>query len=368
VIKNLRYLERSKPRFRSGFYYSNEGYMTAGEVVAAASGMDWEEFIETHIFDQLGMTSATTSSTDFWDDEYLDTIREDIGIEDAKVDNIVMGHFYKEDTPQPGPWWDPDLAAPAASICMSIQDWAKWIQLMLGKGNYEGKRLIKSKVIDEMQTAQILLPKFWINMTKAFDPAKAMGLGWFVGDYRGRKFLSHGGGSSGCLSYHLLMPEEKLGVAVLANSWAPNRLPWALPFKVLDAYLGGSERDWSSEVLQGVKARTKQMKAWGSVKMNRVEGTNPSLPISEYVGTYLYKSRFEQKIAMENDVLVMSDCTGNVRDLEHWHYDTFRATARDPNMFTSAPLYINFILDTSGRVGELKVQGVVFKRSKARSK
>jgi CubicO group peptidase (beta-lactamase class C family) len=376
VLKNLRYFEPGKPRFRSEFIYSNEGYMTAGEVVAAASGMSWEEFIKTHIFDELGMNSATTKATDLWDDEYLNTMHEDIGIKDAKVSNIVMGHYYKEDTPLPMPWWNPDNAAPAASICMNIEDWVKWVQLMIGKGLYNGKRMLNSKVIEEMHTAQIVLGKWWINNT---PPIKwlvghgssslwAMGLGWWIGDYRGRKILSHGGGNSGCLSFHILMPEEKLGIAVLTNAWAPNRLPWALPFKILDAYLGGPDRDWSSEILQDVKVEMKRRKAWEKFMMKRVKETKPSLSISDYVGTYTYKSLFEQKITLENEMLVLSDCTGDVWDLEHWHYDTFRATARNPTFYTSSALYVNFVLDTTGRIAELKFQGVVFKRGKAQSK
>lgn len=102
--------------------------------------------------------------------------------------------------------------------------------------------------------------------------------------------------------------------------------------------------------------------------MKRAKETKPSLSFSDYVGTYTYRSLFELKITLENEMLVLLDCSGDVWDLEHWHYDTFRATARNPNFYTSSPLYVNFVLDTTGRIAELKFQGVVFKRGKTQSK
>jgi CubicO group peptidase (beta-lactamase class C family) len=44
--------------FRSGFIYQNVMYMIAGEVIAAASGMPWDQFVRTRIFAPMGMRSS----------------------------------------------------------------------------------------------------------------------------------------------------------------------------------------------------------------------------------------------------------------------------------------------------------------------
>ncbi|MGH9751387.1 MAG: serine hydrolase [Blastocatellia bacterium] len=47
--------------FRSTFQYQNIMFLTAGQVVGAASGSSWEEFTQKRIFDPLGMKSANFS-------------------------------------------------------------------------------------------------------------------------------------------------------------------------------------------------------------------------------------------------------------------------------------------------------------------
>lgn len=44
--------------FRSGYLYQNVMYAVAGEVIEAASGMAWDEFVRTRIFEPLGMTAT----------------------------------------------------------------------------------------------------------------------------------------------------------------------------------------------------------------------------------------------------------------------------------------------------------------------
>jgi CubicO group peptidase (beta-lactamase class C family) len=56
----LNRLRLVKPAYsiRSSFIYQNVMYIAAGEVIAAASGMPWSKFIQTRIFDPLGMRSS----------------------------------------------------------------------------------------------------------------------------------------------------------------------------------------------------------------------------------------------------------------------------------------------------------------------
>jgi CubicO group peptidase (beta-lactamase class C family) len=57
IIHNLRYL-KPVSGFRTKFDYDNLLYIVAGEVLARASKMSWEDFIETRIMQPLGMTGS----------------------------------------------------------------------------------------------------------------------------------------------------------------------------------------------------------------------------------------------------------------------------------------------------------------------
>ena len=103
-------------------------------------------------------------------------------------------------------------------------------------------------MIHEMQAPQIVIPLE--GTTAKYYPEAhfhAYGLGWFLSDYRGHKVVEHGGSIDGMRALVALLPEKKLGVVVLSNSWG-NRLPPALMYRIFDAYLGSPARDWSESI------------------------------------------------------------------------------------------------------------------------
>ncbi|OKS89424.1 serine hydrolase domain-containing protein [Mucilaginibacter polytrichastri] len=54
ILHRLR-LVKPQYGFRAGFVYQNIFYLAAGKVIEKASGMPWETFIKTRIFEPLGM-------------------------------------------------------------------------------------------------------------------------------------------------------------------------------------------------------------------------------------------------------------------------------------------------------------------------
>ncbi len=326
-LKRLRHLEISVylPRFRSGFLYNSViGYGVAGAVVAAASGMSWEDFVSERILRPLGMTSATTG--------------------------------------QGG-------SNPAGSMNANIQDTAKWIRLHLAKGLYKGTRLLSEEVIDEMLNPQELTNNEKFPLGAGSGNFWAYGLGWYLTDYRGRKVVMHGGGLH---SFIAMMPEENLGVAVLTNlpglpGWQSkilaNYIRVALPFWVFDAYLGTQKRDWSADLLAKAKAdRERNLLRDEKLKAQRKRGTQPSLPIESYVGAYAHPGYGQVNVTKEDGNLVLHWRGGNTVDLKHWHYDVFYIT--DDIVLD----FIVFAIDPAGRVQELSFVTEVFKRLSGDSK
>ncbi len=366
VLRRLRYLEPGKRRFRSRFVYCNECYLTAGEVVAVVSGMSYEDFVTSRILHPLGMTSATTTVHDLWDAAHLapclwcELHDRPVGFENARIENIVMPHVPGEGGPRPIAWRVVDNSAPAGSINASVEDAAKWVRFQLGKGVYEGERLVSAAVVDEMHKGHIIRPPAgWSRGGPGFGDFWAAGFGWFLTEYRGRKTVMHGGGIIGFGSFIAMMPEEHLGVVVLTNSRA-NLLPWALPFRVFDAYLGAPERDWSGELLSNQDAWLERREAQEQeIAAARVQGTTPSLPPGSYVGTYTHRAFGELTVTEERGTLVLRFPGARAGGLEHWHHDVYRVNWRDPPHSLD---FLTFALDPAGRVEELRIWDFMFER------
>jgi CubicO group peptidase (beta-lactamase class C family) len=193
----------------------------------------------------------------------------------------------------------------------NVEDVSKWLRLQLGKGVFESKRLLSEAVVDEMHMAQVLFGGPPSNFPVLPDESAhfwAYGLGWFLTDYRGRKLVMHWGASS---AFTALVPEENLGVAVLTNlptiTWLSpvdvhlNHLPSVLVLRVLEVFLGGPERDWSSEYLEKAEADSDPFRL---KDRTRVLGTKHSAPLGDYVGTYAHPAFGEVIVTEDSGALV----------------------------------------------------------------
>ena len=68
-------------------------------------------------------------------------------------------------------------------------------------------------------------------------------MGFGLREYKGRKIVRHFGAMPGFVSMFFLVPEEKLGIAILTNGDSQEAMA-ALHFQLLDRYLGGRSADW----------------------------------------------------------------------------------------------------------------------------
>ena len=166
----------------------------------------------------------------------------------------------------------------------------------------------------------------------------------------------HGGGFD---SFVAMMPEERLGVAVLTNlrgdpGTRANNLRVALPFWVFDAYLGAPQRDWSTDFLTKARAdRVRQQESVERQEAERERGTRPSLPLERYVGAYSHAALGEVRVGHDDEKLVLQFPGGGGGDLEHWRYDVFRVTWKG-----TQPIHdlVTFAIDAAGRVEELRIR------------
>ena len=184
---------RAKPTAKLGekFLYQNVMFAAAGEAVAKAQNTTWDKFIEKRIFKPLGMKASNT------------TVAETL-----KAKDYALGYTYNDATKETKhvPMREIIPAAPAGAINSTARDMAQWLRLMLGKGVFEGKRLVSEKSFNELISRQ----------HKVTDKI-GYGLGWFLRDWHGHKVVEHGGNIDGFNALVALMPDQKLGFVLLTN-------------------------------------------------------------------------------------------------------------------------------------------------------
>jgi len=168
--------------------YSNSGIATVGRVVEVVSGQPFERFLESRIFQPLGMKDSFI----FPPADKIDRI--------AMVYDLVDGKLKRAGTNILG--GDPGLyrkgarySGPEYAMYSTAQDLAAFYQMMLNGGALAGKRLLSKASVELMTTLH----------TGDIDPAghspgKGYGLAWtVVKDLRGTLHLEsmgtygHGG-------------------------------------------------------------------------------------------------------------------------------------------------------------------------------
>src|SRR5215210_1965628 len=111
-------------------------------------------------------------------------------------------------------------------------------------------------------------------------------LGVNVRDYRGRILLQHTGGLPGYVSKVAMIPELRLGVAVLTNQESGAAFE-SIVYRVLDHYLGAKAPDYPAVFERMVKRGLAQVRETEQkAAASRDSTSGPSLPLEGYTGTY----------------------------------------------------------------------------------
>ena len=306
-----------KPSYslRSSFVYQNVMYIMAGQVIAAASGMPWDRFVQTRIFDPLGMH-----------DTYPHASLVPAGA------NAATPHFrYGGDTVVAIRRGESRALGPAGDVWSSVSDMSRWMLFLLDSARVNGKRLLKPATYEELFTPQVMVPpdEFYPTAELTMPHWTTYGLGWFQQDYQGKMLDFHTGSLNGMVAIIGLVPDERFGVYVLSNL-DHVEVRHALMLKAVDLYLGNPPRDWSTELRALYDARhASGDSARVAAESRRIRGTKPSLPLSKYAG--VYEDPFIGRVRVTERAGKLRFEAGSTLkgDLEHWQYDRFRARYDD---------------------------------------
>jgi CubicO group peptidase (beta-lactamase class C family) len=343
IARRIRYIPLATS-FRSAYAYDNVLYLVAGEVIEAVSGKSWEDFVRTRILAKVGMTDSD--------------VRHSGATEGG---NVAGTHAEVNDTVRPVDPFASDNTNPAGGIMSGAADMAKWMMVQLDSGRVaDGSRLFSPASAKQLwrevtPTPISEVPPGMEGLAHLRPTVSGYALGLGVRDYRGHILRQHTGGLPGYLSKVAMIPDLRLGVAVLTNQESGLAYE-SIVDQVLDYYIGAKAPDYPA-LFQQLRQRNRQKlkEAAQKAASTRDSTRGPSLPLAKYAGTYRDPWYGDVTIAQEGEGLAIrfTHTPALVGDLVHWQYDTFLARWRDRELRADA--YATFSLNPDGTVERLRM-------------
>lgn len=180
-------LQRVAPVSAPGaaYHYSNANYLVLGRVLEAVSGTDFGTYVQTHIFDPLGMRTATAD------------------LSTAQDDGLTLAHrLWFGQAPSSAPLYRADMV-PAGFVVASAADMGAYLLAQLGHA--------------PAVASPAMLSAMHAGDAATGIPDQRYGFGWFDGTLGGTRVISHTGSTTDMASMVVLVPSSDLGVAILMN-------------------------------------------------------------------------------------------------------------------------------------------------------
>jgi CubicO group peptidase (beta-lactamase class C family) len=285
--------------FRGSFHYSSLTVAAAGLAAAKRANRTWEELVRERLVKPLALKHVAFTSR-----------------QANSFDNRAEGFQRRADgTIAPMPAYEMKEPHPAGSLHLSIRELETWMKYQLAN---PGEALAETK---RPQTVVPLTPA--VRPYHPHGTQVTYGMGWLIYDYRGKRIVAHGGMIDGFRTQVTLLPEEKIGIAVV-NNLHDSKLNLALTITLIDRLLSFPETDWNDRYLTLEKReRDAASAAWAEIVRARRADRKPSLPAAGYAGEYRHAAYGTGTVAVDSGRLMWSWSSFRC-PLEHWDGDRFR--------------------------------------------
>jgi CubicO group peptidase (beta-lactamase class C family) len=180
--------------------YSNYGTAVAGLIVENLSGMPWEDYVEQHLFEPLGMRDSTFREP--WSDERGAPMPSHLR------DNVSRGYARAAGSYRAGGFTFIGQVGPAGAMSTTATDMAQWMLAHLGDGR------LGDAVILQPETARLMHRQ---HVTQDVQ-IPGMAHGFIESRIHGYRAIGHGGGTIHFLSDMQMVPELGLGVFISTNT------------------------------------------------------------------------------------------------------------------------------------------------------
>ncbi len=168
--------------------YSNVGIALAGYLVQTISGQSFEAYCAKTIFQPLGMANTA------WRLAQMDVTKVALPCTyDAPTKRFTSGGNYGY----------PDI--PNGALRTSVTELAKFLQMFMGNGQFNGVRILSESAAEEMRSPQTPLDS-------------SQGLVWYYSKVASKTLLGHNGSDTGVSTDMFFDPITQTGLIVLCNT------------------------------------------------------------------------------------------------------------------------------------------------------
>ena len=183
-------LTKERLQFTPGtdWAYSNLAFDIMGDVIAKVSGMPFETFIKRNIFTPLDMEHSS-----FIYPEISKKLR-------------TKPHVWKGVTIISDIYPYNRIHAPSSTLNSSVFEMSHWAIANLNKGRYKNSRILSEDSYELL----------WANSVTLQNRPK-IGLGWFLGEYKGSKLVAHSGSDLGYSSNFVMLADSNISVVIASN-------------------------------------------------------------------------------------------------------------------------------------------------------
>jgi CubicO group peptidase (beta-lactamase class C family)/D-alanyl-D-alanine dipeptidase len=169
--------------------YSNAAIAVVGYALERTQGEAFSSYLRRAVLEPLGMSNSAF--------ERNSGVRADIA---AGYMWTLDGREFEAPTFELG-------MSPAGSMYSTVEDLAKFISVLIAGGEGPGGRILN----------QITLNDMWAPQYAETDETPAYGIGFGISDFLGHRRIGHNGAIYGFATELAVLPEDKVGVVVVAT-------------------------------------------------------------------------------------------------------------------------------------------------------
>lgn len=175
--------------------YSNAAVSVAGRVVEAVTGHSFNDHVQSALIDPMGLLKSSFN------------VRSDLR------DSLGIGYMWRYDSSEltPAPVFELGIG-PAANLYTTTRDLGQFINTLFAISRGEQTDILSAESLAEMWTVQF----------NADSVNNGFGLGFNLSEQQGLRRVQHAGVMYGYATRVYAIPDESVGVAVVANLDAVN--------------------------------------------------------------------------------------------------------------------------------------------------
>lgn len=169
--------------------YSNAGIATVGYVIEQTQKTPFAKYLKAKLLEPMGLHRSAFAPTP-----------------ELNKDLAVGTMWTYQGREFPAPTWELGMA-PAGSMYTDVIDLAKFLSILFAKGKGPNGQIVKPETLEQMYALQFAEK----------DAKRGIGIGFMVSELLGCRRIGHNGAIYGFATELTALPDEKLGVVVVAS-------------------------------------------------------------------------------------------------------------------------------------------------------